>query len=119
MLLVLVVHEAGLRSSLVAQLSMAGASIVTARDIDDPMLARSVRKPSVLILDLGYVIAQDAQWLDRVLAEPRWAKLVVLTGPDGYPDPDPRCVYLDGKSASAEIMRQMAHWNAELQHIQS
>ncbi|NML05672.1 hypothetical protein [Sphingomonas sp. G-3-2-10] len=112
MLLVLIIHEAGLRSSLVAQLSLAGASIVTARDIDDPMLVRTVRKPSVLVLDHDFVAAHPSDWLDDVLADPRWHKLVVLNGPTDCPV-DPRCVALDGKGASGAIMQKLPGWKAE------
>lgn len=111
MLLVLIIHEAGLRSSLVAQLSLAGASIVTARDMDDPTLTRSVRKPSVLVLDHDFVASHPPYWLDEVLADPRWHKLVVLNGPADCPA-DPRCVALDGKGASAVIMRKLPEWKA-------
>ncbi|MDF7776569.1 hypothetical protein P1X14_15035 [Sphingomonas sp. AOB5] len=113
MLLVLIIHEAGLRSSLVAQLSLAGASIVTAKDVDDPMLTRSVRKPSILVLDHEFVAAQQAGWLDDVLAEPRWNRLVVLDGPADCPA-DPRCIALDGKNAAASIMASMPGWKAQL-----
>ncbi|MEN3749812.1 hypothetical protein TPR58_21755 [Sphingomonas sp. HF-S3] len=114
MLLVLIVQDNGQQSGLVARMSLLGAKLITAHDLDSPVLTRSVRTPAVLVLDHDWASAQDPVRLDRLLDQPHWGKLVLLIGPEGCADRDPRFIYLDRRTAHDEIMAAMPAWKAEL-----
>lgn len=78
-LLVLVVREAGLRSTLIARLSMAGADLVTIDNIDDPRIQRWLGKSPVLILDEAVLAGREGG--EAVLrADPRWRAIAVIGG---------------------------------------
>ena len=68
-LLVLVAREAGLRSTLIARLSMAGADLVTIDNLDDPRVERWLAKSPVLIIDEA-----------ALRADPRWCAIAVVGG---------------------------------------
>jgi hypothetical protein len=115
MLLVLVIREAGLRSTLVAQLSMAGASVITARDLDDPMLERSIRGPAMLVIEDRAVAAQPDGWLASELEGGRWHGIVLLTTEPPREDRawHPSLTYVDRASASASIGALLEQWCAD------
>jgi hypothetical protein len=78
-MLVLVVREAGLRSALVARLSMAGGDIVTVDNLDDPRVERWLAHAPVLIIDDG-ALAGRAGGEAALRADPRWRAIAVIGG---------------------------------------
>lgn len=109
LLLVLIVREAGLRSTLAARLSMAGADILTADDFADPRLARHKKRPLVLIADEAAVDGH-AGGCDRLLEDPRWLRLVVLT-PRACPESeDPRLIRIERANAAKKIAKLLPEW---------
>jgi hypothetical protein len=109
-LLVLAVQEAGLRSALAAQLAMAGASLITANDVDDPALTRGVRRPAVLVIDTMTVSKRDGDWLAATLEDLRWHQVVVLT--DQPPLAHPKLVHCAPMQAVRVLTEKMPQWHA-------
>lgn len=78
-LLVLIVREAGLRSTLIARLSMAGADLVTLDNIDDPSVERWLAKAPVLIIDEVALAGREGGEA-ALRADPRWRGIAVIGG---------------------------------------
>jgi hypothetical protein len=113
-LLVLAVSEPALRSALAAQLTLAGIDLVTAHEVDGPVLRRSVRRPAVLVLDEHTVMSRSPEWLDALIAEPYWRQIVVLCDWLENDSPrDMRLVYLDRSRAREAIAELLPKWIAE------
>ena len=111
LLLVLILREAGLRSTLVARLSLAGADVLTADDFNDPRLARHKKRPLVLIADEAAVDAHSGG-CDGLLEDPRWQRLVVLS-PGACPaSDDPRLVRMPRADAAKTIAKLLPEWQA-------
>ncbi len=111
LILVLIVREAGLRSTLAARLSMAGVDVITADNFDDPRLDR-LREPPVLVVDMPSV-AGRAGGLAGLLADPRWHSLVLVgehgTGEDAD---EPRLLRIDRANVGAAIDAKLPCWQA-------
>ena len=109
LLLVLIVREAGLRSTLVARLSMAGADVLTAEDFGDSRLARHKRRSLVLIADQAALDGHD-EGCDALLADPRWHRLVVLS-PGACPaSEDPRLIRIQRADAAKRLAQMLPEW---------
>lgn len=78
-ILVLVVREAGLRSALVARLSLAGGDIVTVDNLDDARMERWLANRPVLIVDEA-ALAGRAGGEAGLRADGRWRAIVVIGG---------------------------------------
>jgi hypothetical protein len=111
LLLVLIVREAGLRSTLAARLSMAGADVLTADDFDDPRLARHKKRPLVLIADDAAVDGHEGG-CDGLVADPRWLRLVVLSPGACAVSEDARLIRLERAQAASTIARLLPEWQA-------
>lgn len=105
-LLVLVVREAGLRSTLIARLSMAGADLVTIDNIDDPRIQRWLAKGPVLILDQAALQAREGGEA-ALRADPRWRAIAVIGGAAENPAYPPRIPATD---AATEIEAMLPGW---------
>jgi hypothetical protein len=102
-LLVLVLREAALRSTLVARLAMGGATVWTAQRFDEKLPA-SIRTPAVLVTDAESVDAHPGGVV-ALCHDTRWRMVVVLTG-DAAPDSqDARLVYIPRSDAAAALAR--------------
>jgi hypothetical protein len=109
LLLVLIVRETGLRSTLVAKLSMAGADVLTTGDFDDPRLMRHALRRLVLIADEAAVDGYDGG-CDRLLAEGCWFRLVMLSPGAGAVSGDLRLIRLERTIAAATIVSLLPGW---------
>jgi|EndMetStandDraft_4_1072995.scaffolds.fasta_scaffold396589_1 hypothetical protein len=113
-LIVLAVREPAMRSALAAQLTLAGVDLVTAHEVDGPVLRRSVRRPAVLILDEHTVVSRPPEWLDALVAEPYWRQIVVLCDIlETHGPRDARLVHLDRHHAREAIAELLPTWVAE------
>jgi hypothetical protein len=115
-LLVLIIREAGLRSTLSARLSLVGADLITARSLDDPVLRRSVQRPAILIIEEETIAGFDMIDLVTLLDSPHWRQVVALC--DALPGPvapnsDPRLLRLERKSAPSAIAELVPRWQSE------
>jgi hypothetical protein len=106
-LLVLIIRDSGLRSTLIGRLSLAGESLVTFDgEIDDPALARAVRRPAILITD---AVAPSSPLLAPG-EEDRWKGIIVLSEePEGRNDAAPVRV-IDKRHAIAGVPALLADW---------
>ncbi|WP_052507851.1 hypothetical protein [Sphingomonas hengshuiensis] len=112
LLLVMIVSEVALRSSLAARLSMGGADLVTAKNFDDPQLTRNAERPTILITDAGAAMSREGG-ASALSADRRWRRVVVLT-PDATPvSDDPRLFYLERATAAAGLAALVGQWQAE------
>lgn len=78
-LLVIVARQAGLRSALVARLSMAGADVVTVDNLADPRIERWLASQPVLIVDEG-ALSGHAGGEAALRGDPRWRAIAVVGG---------------------------------------
>lgn len=102
-MLVLVAREAGLRTSLVARLSMAGGDIVTVDNLDDPRVERWLAHAPVLIIDNAALAGREGGEA-ALRGDPRWRAIAVIGGQaaDGA---TPRIASAD----AAAILEAMLH----------
>lgn len=107
LILVLIVREAGLRSTLAARLSMAGADVITADSLDDPRMQR-LRAGAVLVLDAP--AAEDAGGPAAVLADPRWETLVLIGDGETNGATDPRLLRVGRAIAGVVIEARLPEW---------
>ncbi|RYY29426.1 MAG: hypothetical protein EOP62_00890 [Sphingomonadales bacterium] len=111
LLLVLIIKEAGLRSTLAARLSLAGADMLTADDFEDPRLARHKKRPLVLISDEAAVMEHEGG-CDGLVADPRWLRVVILSPGACEGSDNPRLIRLERKSAAKAIGALLPEWQA-------
>ncbi|MEP9359827.1 hypothetical protein [Sphingomonas sp. KR3-1] len=105
-LLVLVVREAGLRSTLVARLSMAGGDVVTVDNLDDPRVERWLAKRPVLIVDDAALAGRHGGEA-ALRGDPRWRAVAVVGGQAAEGAAIPRIAPAD----SASVLEAMlAGW---------
>jgi nucleoside-diphosphate-sugar epimerase len=105
-LLILVAREAGLRSMLVARLSMAGGDVVTVDNLDDPRLERWLAKGPVLIIDDGALHGREGGEV-ALRADPRWRAVIVVGGQAGGGAAAPRIAAAD---AAAALEAMLPEW---------
>ena len=110
-LFVLNIADPGLRSILAARLSLLGVDVISIRDPDDRVLARMVRKRTVLVLDddtLGRLPDGDR---DRLLAQPRWSDIVIISHqPPEEAASDGRIRYLPRGQVAVQIVELVEGW---------
>lgn len=114
-LLVLAMRDPGLRSMLAGRLAMVGANVVTAEDVDDPVLDRAVRRRAVLIVDDATKAGHHDGWVAGLLADARWHCVVLLGDEAASPalGGDPRVIRLRLADAATAIANLLPRWNAE------
>lgn len=111
LLLVLVLREAALRSSLVARLAMGGATVWTAQRLDEKLPA-SIRAPAVLVTDRESVAAHPGG-AQALCEDARW-RMVVIVSPDPAPDgDDARLRHIAQSDAAAALARLMTTLQGE------
>lgn len=111
LLVVLIIRNAGLRSSLSARLELAGVEVVSAAEFRDPALERRLRARAVLVLDEEVVADEAGDWLAALRTEAQWSRIVVLVeAGDGPAGPDDRLVRIERRTAAAELARLLPQW---------
>ena len=114
-LLVVAMRELGMRSMLAGRLALIGADVMTAEDVDDPVLDRAVRRRAVLIVEEAMVASHGTNWIETLLADPRWHCIVLLGSAAASPalGGDPRVIRLGLADAASTIAGLLPRWNAE------
>jgi hypothetical protein len=108
LLLVLIVTEAALRSTLVARLALSGATVWTARSFDEKRPA-SVRAPALLVTD-EESIARHPAGVVALSQEAQWRKVVVLVRGAAPVSEDGRLLYLARSDAVPVLARLLDDW---------
>jgi hypothetical protein len=108
-LLVVIVREAGIRSTLVARLAMSGADMCTAQHFDERHPASARGTAVVLITDQATVDGHP-DGTAALLRDPQWCRIVVLTREAGTTSDDPRLLYVDSGDAAAAVSRLLSDW---------
>lgn len=105
--LVLIIKDVGLRSSLIARLSLAGESLVTLDgDPADPLLGRIAPPTAILIVDVETVGQQL-----RVLSESaRWNGIIVLAPEAAEMAGTNQVQIIDRRRALTSITETLAQW---------
>ncbi len=102
-LLVPVARETGLRSTLIAHLSMAGADLVTIDNLDDPRVERWLARSPVLVIDEA-ALALRPGGEAALRADPRWRAVAVVGGAATDAAYPPRIPRDDPASAIEEML---------------
>lgn len=111
LLLIVIVRETGLRSTLAARLSLAGADLLSARDFRDARVGRYKKRALILITDQAAIDEHDGGW-DGLRADPRWLRLVVVSPRESAPSEDPRLIHIQRANAVNRIARLLPEWRA-------
>ena len=111
-LLVLIVGDAALRSTLTAQLSLAGYELITASKVQDPGLQQAVRWRAALVMDGAAIASRSQEWIETLLVD--WWRVVVLV-PEGAdaPGPDARWQSVDAAALPATLAALAEAWRAD------
>jgi hypothetical protein len=108
-LLVLIIRDSGLRSTLIGRLSLAGESLVTFDgEIDDPALERAVRRPAILITD---AVSPNSPLLAPV-EDDRWRGIIVLSEETESRGDNAPVRVIDKRHAIAGVPALLASWRA-------
>lgn len=111
LLLVLVIRDVALRSTLVARLAMGGATVWTAQRFDEKLPA-SIRTPAVLVTDTESVEAHPGG--AAVLRDDaRWRMVLVLTADAAPASDDARLLYIEHGEAAAALTQLIASLQGE------
>lgn len=105
-LLVLVIRGTGLRTTLTARLSMAGADLVTTDNLDDPRIARWLRDSPVLIIE-DVALASYEGGEATLRGDPRWRAVAVIGDGGAGEEDSPRIARAD---AAAAIEAMLPGW---------
>jgi len=111
-LLVVIVREAAVRSTLVARLAMNGADMCTALYFDERHPASSSGKPAALITDQT-AVDEHPGGIAALLEDPRWVRIIVLTRDTATASVDPRLLYVDAGEAAPATTRLLDDWRRE------
>lgn len=104
------VAEAGLRSTLVARLTLGGADVLTMRELTAQQPPPASRGKMVLVIDDAGVHAYPGA-SNALYEDSRWTRLVMLTGAEP-PDPAPAHVHhLAAASAAPSLGTLLDEWH--------
>ncbi|MDP5281223.1 hypothetical protein Q9Q95_20020 [Sphingomonas sp. DG1-23] len=110
-LVVVIVREAAVRSTLVARLAMSGANMCTAQHFDERHPASLRGTAAMLITDRAAIDAHP-DGAAALLCDPQWSRIVVLTHDAAATSEDPRLLYLAPGDAAA-LTRLVSDWRGE------
>jgi len=108
-LLVVIVREAAIGSTLVARLAMSGADTCTAQSFDERRPAMGGMAGAVLITDQAAVDGHPGG-ITALLGDPQWRGVVVLSADAIADDTNPRLRHLEPGQALAAMPQLIAEW---------
>ena len=111
-LVVVIVREAAIRSTLVARLAMSGADMCTAQNFDERHPASARGTAVVLITDHAAIDAQCGG-IAALLCDAQWRRIIVLTRDVALASEDPRLFYVAAGDAAAAMARLLSDWRDE------
>lgn len=110
-ILVLILRELGLRSTLVARLAMSGVDMCTAQYFDEK-LPPSARGAAVVLVTDQAAVDGHPGGTAALLGNPQWRLIVVLVPEGAASAADPRLVHLASGDPAAGLMRLLTDWKA-------
>lgn len=108
-LLVVIVREAAVGSTLVARLAMSGADMCTAQNFDERHPA-SARGTAVVLITDHAAIGAHSGGIAALLDDSQWRRIIVLTRDGALASEDPRLLYVDADEAAAAMARLLSDW---------
>ena len=109
--IVLIVAEPALRSTLAARLAMSGVDVITAKNFEDPSLAR-LGAPAVLVTD-EMALGGLEGCLAQLLARPQWRRVIVIPDEPPQNQPHPGAFVIERGEAPARIAALIRRWQDE------
>jgi len=104
---VLILRDSGLRSALIARLSLQGESVVTLdTSPDDPSLDRIARPPRILVIDTAMLGGHLAILIDSG----RWRGIIILADSAEETDAPDRLCIIDQKRALVDVCDTLVRW---------
>lgn len=115
LLVVVIVRDAGLRSSLAAQLGGMGVNLLTAEATNSRGFDRRlVRAPSILIIDEEEIAGDQGNWIEGQWLDRAWDKVVVLSYDCTVPANDGNwLVYVDKHSPAQALAELLSGWTGQ------
>ncbi|AQR73586.1 hypothetical protein [Sphingomonas sp. LM7] len=110
-LLVLILREAAIRSTLVARLAMGGADTCTAQYFDEKRPASARGAAAVLVTDQEAVDGHPGGTA-ALLRDPQWRMVIVLAPAAAPGGGDPRLIHLARGDAAVGLTRLLAEWRS-------
>lgn len=110
-LVVVIVREAAVRSTLVARLAMSGANMCTAQHFEERLPASARGAAAILITDQAAIDAHPGG-VAALLGDPQWSRIIVLTDDAAATCAEPRILYADVGEAAA-VTQLLADWRRE------
>jgi hypothetical protein len=111
-LIVVIIREAAIRSTLVARLAMSGADMCTAQQFDERHPA-SVRGIAAMLITDQAAIDAHSGGIAALLGDPQWSRIIVLTRDVPAQSENSRLLYVDAGEAAAAMTRLLADWRRE------
>jgi hypothetical protein len=115
LLVVVIVRDAGLRSSLAAQLGGMGVNLLTAEATNPGGFDRRlIRAPSILIIDEEEIAGDQGSWIEGQWLDRAWDRVVVLS--DDAPVPvgdDNWLVYVDKHAPMRALSELLGRWTQQ------
>jgi hypothetical protein len=109
--IVLIVAEPTLRSTLAARLAMSGVDVITAKNFEDPSLAR-LAAPAVLVTD-ERALGDHEGCLALLLARRQWHRVIVIPDEPPQDQPHPGAFVVERGDAPARIAALIRRWREE------
>ena len=108
-LIVLIVRDGGLRSALIARLSLQGESLVTLdADPEDPYVHRMAPAPRILVIDKGAL----GDRLERIAASSEWRGVIALANDGEEPVASEPLSIVRHSQALAGVAETLERWRA-------
>jgi hypothetical protein len=108
-LIVLIVRDGGLRSALIARLSLQGESLVTLdADPEDPYVHRIAPAPRILVVDKGVL----GDRLQTIAASSAWRGVVALANDEEEPVAGDPLSIVRHSQALAGVAETLERWRA-------
>ena len=111
-LLVLIVRNAALRSTLAARLALAGEAVVTVERCDAPQLGR-LRRDSILVVSGSALEGEPAGWPALLRAQGWQGKIAILADTAGIalpPAGEDDVAVIGAKNPIADLLALLARW---------
>jgi len=111
--IVLAIADPGLRSSLAAQLALAGELLILAENHLDPRLSPAIRATSLLVIERCLIAAGEIDWAATLRAQDWLSTIIVVV--DANHDlvhSDDKIHFADRSDAGSRILALLQSWRS-------